>query len=521
MNLESGAKLPATKAPGFFSIPFLGASAALERAAQVPGARASTEAQALMAQVKLRLREVFLEAAQKSVRNEARGESGVNANGELLADARAESGTDASPAQGAAEIDALNSSGAEGLATSQPNSSTEGFRVLGNAAASERPMLESVNTLTDASSAVGDLCDVLQKVLEHGLRQNVPGWDLGLMDGVIPGWRKGGPQRAQPSAWRYLEAVSGGQALESVRNAGVKAVTGDPLPNAASAAEAEAGGQPALESVDSAGGKAVTGDSLPLAASRVTATEETSTTQAAAGDNEPESLGPGETGPPIGGAAGSSAHNVPLSKSGENHLQNFPGTSPPNPVTQTSLLERPERSDIPLPAGVSLVGSLAHLSTDSSRLQAFLRLGLNNGCLGRWLADALLSPAAQGVRGQVRQSNGLLSQWYEESAIARNHDTVEAVVAAMMALGALHFELGLGDNPGVSRALESVSGPVREPDLVVERVTEAREGRGEVPAGTLDNGALTAGEGLEPAVLREGQVGGQVSLSSAGERSVK
>jgi hypothetical protein len=513
MDPEPGAKSSAAKAPGFFSIPFLGASAALERAAQVPGNRASTEAQALMAQVKLRLREVFLEAAQKSGRSGARGEAGVNASGELLVDARIESGTDASAVQGAEVIDALESSGAGRGATSQPSRRTDGFRDVGNAAAPERPTFDSVNTLTDASAAVADLCDVLQKVLEHGLRRNVPGWDLGLMDGVIPGWRKGGGQKVQPSAWRYLEAVSGGQSLETVRDAGVKATTGDPLSNAASATQAEAGGQFASELVGTAGGKAVTGDPLPHAASRVTATEETSTLQAAVCDNEPKSLGPSETGPPIDGAVGSIAQEVPLSTSGGDHPQNSPGTSPPNPVTQTPLLER---SNVPLSAGVSLVGTLDHLPTDSSRLQAFLRLGLNNGCLGRWLALALLSPAAQGVRGQVAQSNGLLSQWYEESAIARNHDTAEAVVAAMMALGALHFELGLG----VSRALEPVSGPVREPDLVVEGVTEAREGRGEVQAGTLDKGVLTAGEGLEPAVLREGQVGGQVALSNAGKEKV-
>jgi hypothetical protein len=189
MDPEPGAKPPAAKAPSFFSIPFLGASAALERAVQVPGERASTEAQALMAQVKLRLREVFLEAAQKSVRS---GVGGVNASGEVVVDARAESGTDASTAQGAEEIDALSCRGAERLATSQPNRSTECFIDVDNAAASERHTLESVNTPTDALSAVGNLCDILQNVLEHGLRQNVPGWDLGLIDGINPEWRKGG-----------------------------------------------------------------------------------------------------------------------------------------------------------------------------------------------------------------------------------------------------------------------------------------------------------------------------------------
>lgn len=83
-----------------------------------------------MAQVKLRLREI-VEAAQKSVRSGPTGETGMYASGELGVVARADSGTNASAAQGIEEMDALNFSSAERLATSRPNGSNSGTEAIG------------------------------------------------------------------------------------------------------------------------------------------------------------------------------------------------------------------------------------------------------------------------------------------------------------------------------------------------------------------------------------------------------
>lgn len=164
----------------------------------------------------------------------------------------------------------------------------------------------------------------------------------------------------------------------------------------------------------------------------------------------------------------------------------------------------------PLVGGLAQVRAFAGTSTASARLQALLRLGLGCRCLGQWLAEALLSPAAQGVSGK----GGLLAQWYDETAFVRSHDSVEALVAAMMALGALHFE-------GLETRFVEGPGMVTEGcgeglGLFKESGGAESEVQADGPGGATEGG-VSERTGTGARVSESGQSAGQTSVSASGK----